>query len=181
MLLFYQVATRLSLTTCRQIVESQDDNKLLEQVVGTTCNKSIELNILVAIWQQSRWQFVNKLGTSSANTSCQWSLMYKISSCLYRALYWISFLYFLGTIVDTSKLRDVSLSFWKLYIPYRICDFRQSVDWLFSHRSVIRLSAASSAARIELTISEVKGAWNQSEPRNNYFINVICYADHSSI
>jgi hypothetical protein len=33
MLLFYQVATRLSLTTCRQIVELQDDDKLLEQLV----------------------------------------------------------------------------------------------------------------------------------------------------
>jgi hypothetical protein len=33
MLLFYQVATRLSLTTCSQIVELQDDNKLLEQLV----------------------------------------------------------------------------------------------------------------------------------------------------
>jgi hypothetical protein len=33
MLLFYQVVTRLSLTTCWQIVELQDDNKLLEQLV----------------------------------------------------------------------------------------------------------------------------------------------------
>jgi hypothetical protein len=36
MLLFHQVATRLSLTTCQQIVEIvelQDDNKLLEQLV----------------------------------------------------------------------------------------------------------------------------------------------------
>jgi hypothetical protein len=32
-LLFYHVATRLSLTTCWQIVELQDDNKLLEQLV----------------------------------------------------------------------------------------------------------------------------------------------------
>ena len=31
MLLFYQVATRLSLTTCQQVVELQDDNKLLKQ------------------------------------------------------------------------------------------------------------------------------------------------------
>jgi hypothetical protein len=33
MLLFYQVATRLSLTTRYQVVELQDDNKLLEQPV----------------------------------------------------------------------------------------------------------------------------------------------------
>jgi hypothetical protein len=33
MLLFYQVATRLSLTTCWQIDELQGDNKLLEQLV----------------------------------------------------------------------------------------------------------------------------------------------------
>jgi hypothetical protein len=33
MLLFYQVATRLSFTTFSQIVELQDDNKLLEQHV----------------------------------------------------------------------------------------------------------------------------------------------------
>jgi hypothetical protein len=49
MLLFYQVATRLSLTTCYQIVELQDDNKL----VGTTCNKAVELNNLVASCQQA--------------------------------------------------------------------------------------------------------------------------------
>jgi hypothetical protein len=48
MLLCYQVATRLSLTTCCQIVESQDDNKLLEQLV----NKSVELNNLLASYQQ---------------------------------------------------------------------------------------------------------------------------------
>jgi cytochrome oxidase assembly protein ShyY1 len=33
MLSFYQVAITLSLTTCWQIVELQDDNKLLEQLV----------------------------------------------------------------------------------------------------------------------------------------------------
>jgi hypothetical protein len=33
MLLFYQVATKLSLTTCWQVVEKQDDNKLLEKLV----------------------------------------------------------------------------------------------------------------------------------------------------
>jgi hypothetical protein len=33
MLLFHQVATRLSLATCWQIVELQGDNKLLEQLV----------------------------------------------------------------------------------------------------------------------------------------------------
>jgi hypothetical protein len=40
MLLFYQVATRLSLTTCWQ-------------VVGTTCNESVELNNLIASYQQT--------------------------------------------------------------------------------------------------------------------------------
>jgi hypothetical protein len=49
MLLFYQVATRLSLTTCWQIAELQDDNKLLEQLV----TKSVELNNLVASCQQA--------------------------------------------------------------------------------------------------------------------------------
>jgi hypothetical protein len=46
-----------------QIVELQDDNKLLEQlvkVVGTTCNKSVELNNLVASCQQA----VDNLSTS---------------------------------------------------------------------------------------------------------------------
>ena len=47
MLLFYQVATRLS---------------------HTTCNKSVELKLLTR-----HWQLINKLGTSSANTSC-WQL-----------------------------------------------------------------------------------------------------------
>jgi hypothetical protein len=50
MLLFYQVATRLSLTTRWQIVESQDDSKLLEQLVQVC-------------WS---WELVNKLETSSA-------------------------------------------------------------------------------------------------------------------
>jgi hypothetical protein len=58
MLIFYQVATRLSLTTCWQIVELQDDNKSLEQLV-TSLLSSTTLQ-----------QVVNKLGTSSANTSC---------------------------------------------------------------------------------------------------------------
>jgi hypothetical protein len=40
------------------------------QVVGTTCNESVQLNNLVASYQQAGWQLVNKLGTSSANTSC---------------------------------------------------------------------------------------------------------------
>jgi hypothetical protein len=48
MLVFYQVATRLSLTTCRQVVELQDDNK------------SVELNNLVASCQQA----VDNLSTS---------------------------------------------------------------------------------------------------------------------
>ena len=46
-----------------QIVELQDDNKLLEQlvkVVGTTCNQSVELNNLVASCQQA----VDNLSTS---------------------------------------------------------------------------------------------------------------------
>jgi hypothetical protein len=63
--LFHQVATRLSLTTCWQIVELQDDNKLLEQLVTSL----LSYNNLVAKLSTSRWQFVNKLGTSSANTS----------------------------------------------------------------------------------------------------------------
>jgi hypothetical protein len=50
MLLFYQVAARLSLTTCWQIVELQDNNKLLEQLVR---NKSVELSNLVASCQQA--------------------------------------------------------------------------------------------------------------------------------
>ena len=53
MLLFHQVATRLSLTTCGQM---QDDNKF----VGTTCNKSVELNNFVASCQQA----VDNLSTS---------------------------------------------------------------------------------------------------------------------
>ena len=53
MLLFHQVATRLSLTTCGQM---QDDNKF----VVTTCNKSVELNNFVASCQQA----VDNLSTS---------------------------------------------------------------------------------------------------------------------
>jgi hypothetical protein len=62
MLLFYQVATRLLLTTCRQIVELQDDNKLLEQFVTSCWNNlwSVELNNLVASCQQA----VDNLSTS---------------------------------------------------------------------------------------------------------------------
>jgi hypothetical protein len=61
MLLFHQVATRLSLTTCWQIVELQDDNKLLEQLVTSLF---IELNNLVASCQQA----VDNLSTSWEQT-----------------------------------------------------------------------------------------------------------------
>jgi hypothetical protein len=66
MLLFYQVATRLSLATCWQIVESQerqDDNKLLEQLVTSLLStttlfvstswerfKQCELILLTSCW-----------------------------------------------------------------------------------------------------------------------------------
>jgi hypothetical protein len=56
MLLFYQVATRLSLITCWQIVELQDDNKLLEQLVRCQLivNKleinSIRAHLLTSCW-----------------------------------------------------------------------------------------------------------------------------------
>jgi hypothetical protein len=53
MLLFHQVATRLSLTTCWQIVELQDDNKLLEQ---QPCNN------FSTSWEQAvRTHLVDKL------------------------------------------------------------------------------------------------------------------------
>jgi hypothetical protein len=58
MLLFYQVATRLSLTTCWQIDELQGDNKLLEQLV--TSLKAV--NNLSTSWEQAvRTHPVNKL------------------------------------------------------------------------------------------------------------------------
>jgi hypothetical protein len=57
MLLFYQVATSLSLTTCRQIVELQDDSKLLEQLVTSLLNST---TTHVASCQQA----VNNLSTS---------------------------------------------------------------------------------------------------------------------
>ena len=57
MLLFYQVITRLSLTTCWQIVELQDDNKLLEQLATTLLticqqagNKQYEHILLSSYW-----------------------------------------------------------------------------------------------------------------------------------
>jgi hypothetical protein len=40
------------------------------QVVGTTCNKSNWAQQPCIKLSTSRWQLVNKLGTSSANTSC---------------------------------------------------------------------------------------------------------------
>jgi hypothetical protein len=65
------------LSTCWQIVEFQDDNKLLEQLVTTTCNKSVELNNHVAGCQQAVDNLVvNKLGKSIANTS--WCSDYKL-------------------------------------------------------------------------------------------------------
>jgi hypothetical protein len=57
MLLFYQVATSLSLTTCRQIVKLQDDSKLLEQLVTSLLNST---TTHVASCQQA----VNNLSTS---------------------------------------------------------------------------------------------------------------------
>jgi hypothetical protein len=67
MLLFYQVVTRLSLTTCWKIVQLQNDDKLLVQLVTSLelCSlslnyKSVELNNLVASCQQG----VHNLSTS---------------------------------------------------------------------------------------------------------------------
>jgi hypothetical protein len=57
MMLLYQVATRLSLTTWCHIVELQDDNR---EVLGPTCNNSVERNILLARSQQA----VDNLSTS---------------------------------------------------------------------------------------------------------------------
>jgi hypothetical protein len=70
-------------TSCNNVVISSSCYKLVThnlltncwiagrwQVVGTTCNKSVEFNNLVDNLSTSRRQLVNKLGTSSANTSC---------------------------------------------------------------------------------------------------------------
>jgi hypothetical protein len=65
MLLFYQVATRLPLATCWQIVELQDDNKLLEQLV-TSLLSSKTLYCIASCQQLSRWQLVNKLAWTSS-------------------------------------------------------------------------------------------------------------------
>jgi hypothetical protein len=59
------LSTRLSLTTCYQVVELQDDNKLLQQLVTSLLTQQPCTKL-----STSRWQLVNKLGTSSANTSC---------------------------------------------------------------------------------------------------------------
>jgi hypothetical protein len=61
MLLFYQVATRLSLITCWRIVELQDDNKLLKQLV-TGLLSSTTLYNLSTSWEQAlRTHSVDKL------------------------------------------------------------------------------------------------------------------------
>jgi hypothetical protein len=57
--------TSLSLTICWQIVELQDDNNLLEQLITSLLSPKTLHSKLAT----SRWQLVNKLGTSSANTS----------------------------------------------------------------------------------------------------------------
>ena len=58
MLLFYQFATRLPLTTCCQVVELQDDNKLLEQLVTSLLSSTI---LCMASCQQAgnkQWEHI---------------------------------------------------------------------------------------------------------------------------
>jgi hypothetical protein len=58
MRLFHQVATRLLLTTCWQIVELQDDNKLLEQLwAQQLCSELSQQAIdnLTRSWKQAMW------------------------------------------------------------------------------------------------------------------------------
>jgi hypothetical protein len=67
MLLFYQVATRLSLmTTCWQTIELQDDITSFWNNLWEFCWAQKPCSKL----STCRWQLVNKLGTGSANTSC---------------------------------------------------------------------------------------------------------------
>ena len=80
MLLFHQVA--LSLTTCSQIVELQDDNKLLEQLVTTTCNKSVELNNLVASCQQAGNKQCEHILSTSCWNSIATSLLQVCGKCV---------------------------------------------------------------------------------------------------
>jgi hypothetical protein len=66
MLLFYQVATTFLLTTCWEIVELQDDNKLLEQLVTNLLSST------------TLWQVVNKSSTTcqqAGNKPCEHILM----------------------------------------------------------------------------------------------------------
>jgi hypothetical protein len=62
MLLCYQVATRLSLRTCSQIVELQDDNKLLEQQavdnLSTSWEQALRTHPDAKLLEQHCYRFV---------------------------------------------------------------------------------------------------------------------------
>jgi hypothetical protein len=77
MLIFYQVATRLSLTTCWQIVELQDDNKSLEQLVTSLLSSTTLQQVVSA--NTSCWQVV---GTALLQVCCRF-----VTTCAFLHVY----------------------------------------------------------------------------------------------
>jgi hypothetical protein len=139
MLLCYQVAPRLSLTTCWQIVESQDDNKLLEQLV----NKSVELNNLLASCQQA---VDNKLGTSSANTSCWQVVGTALLQFCYRFVTTCAFLRVYLKRLNINRLNSLprpltSLKVWRHRCPdslnLKMCTRLVSIDRCFINTIIV--------------------------------------------
>jgi hypothetical protein len=108
MLLFYQIATRLSLTTCWQVVQLQDDNKLLEQLVTsllssttlqqvvnkplTTCqqagNKQCEHILLTSCWNSIATSLLQVCYNLCVFTCVVSSLPTKARSVMKSPRYW---------------------------------------------------------------------------------------------
>jgi hypothetical protein len=84
MLLFYQFATRLPLTTCCQVVELQDDNKLLEQLV--TCLLSSTTLCMASCQQAGNKQWEHILLTSCWNSIATSLLQVCYNLCVFTCV-----------------------------------------------------------------------------------------------
>jgi hypothetical protein len=145
MLLFYQVATRLSLTTCWQIVELQDDNKLLEQLV--TWNNLEQVcwtRQLCSKLSTSRWQLINKLGTSSANTSC-WQAVGSLR-------FYVCTTSLLMCVVQVKSIHK-SFCLWPCQSCKSFCSVLFTMNWGVTHDNYINTHwvAALSPWRVKFT------------------------------
>jgi hypothetical protein len=109
-----------------------------------TCNRSVELNNLVAKLSTSRWQLVNKLGTSSANTSC-WQV---VGTALLQVCY--------SFVTTCAFLRDdFSIDIHAICSPKRMW-YSMSINWNYVKTKLLRASKWNRRMEIIILYSLVK-------------------------